>query len=247
VEAPTREQPAAAPHAGPVATATAFATLVVIAKDGSEGATFQVTERTDVGRREGSVRFPDDGYLSQRHAALELRGNALVLRDLDSVNGVFLRLRGIDSAQGVPLRDQDTFLIGQQLLRLELAISPAANPVLEHDTLLFGTPSVERLGRIAVRSVDGTTHDLHYVRRKETVLGRETGDIVFPDDLFLSRRHAAIRFADATTCALVDLGSSNGTFVRIRGEVPLQNRDEFRVGQQLLRVVFAPSVGRGGV
>ncbi|MGH7329748.1 MAG: FHA domain-containing protein, partial [Polyangiaceae bacterium] len=57
-----------------------------------------------------------------------------------------------------------------------------------------------------------------------------------------SRRHAAIRVHDAEAGAkkrsfsLSDFGSSNGTFVQIRGESPLENGDEFRVGQQLFRV-----------
>jgi hypothetical protein len=36
--------------------------------------------------------------------------------------------------------------------------------------------------------------------------------------------------------ALVDLGSSNGSFLRIRNEVDLVAGDHFRVGQQLFRV-----------
>jgi pSer/pThr/pTyr-binding forkhead associated (FHA) protein len=83
----------------------------------------------------------------------------------------------------------------------------------------------------------------------ETVLGRESGDVVFTEDPFLSRRHAAIRVlgaeAGATrppTFALVDLGSSNGSFLRIRGEIDLAAGDHFRVGQQLFRVDFAGAV-----
>jgi pSer/pThr/pTyr-binding forkhead associated (FHA) protein len=76
----------------------------------------------------------------------------------------------------------------------------------------------------------------------ETVLGRESGDVVFTEDPFLSRRHAAIRVMDeksrAPTFALVDLGSSNGSFLRIRGEIDLVAGDHFRVGQQLFRVDF---------
>ena len=42
------------------------------------------------------------------------------------------------------------------------------------------------------------------------------------------------------TFTLVDLGSSNGSFLRIRGEVDLVPGDHFRVGQQLFRVDFEP-------
>jgi len=70
----------------------------------------------------------------------------------------------------------------------------------------------------------------------ETVLGRESGDIIFTEDPFLSRRHAAIRVDRPDTFTLVDLGSSNGCFVRIRGEATVGHGDQFRVGQQLFRI-----------
>ncbi len=61
--------------------------------------------------------------------------------------------------------------------------------------------------------------------RDETVIGRENGDIVFTDDPFLSRRHAAIRIDHAGhRFTLHDLGSSNGTALRIRGEHVLTGR-----------------------
>ncbi|NVL67695.1 FHA domain-containing protein, partial [Escherichia coli] len=87
-------------------------------------------------------------------------------------------------------------------------------------------------------------------------LGRESGDVVCTEDPFLSRRHAAIRVlgrdhdprtpsasgakpsVDSVQFALVDLGSSNGSFLRIRSEVDLVPGDHFRVGQQLFRVDF---------
>jgi pSer/pThr/pTyr-binding forkhead associated (FHA) protein len=69
------------------------------------------------------------------------------------------------------------------------------------------------------------------------VIGRETGDIVFTADPFLSRRHAALR-RSATTgeFSLLDLDSSNGTFIAITGEVSLANGDFLRIGQHLFRV-----------
>jgi pSer/pThr/pTyr-binding forkhead associated (FHA) protein len=66
------------------------------------------------------------------------------------------------------------------------------------------------------------------------VLGRESGDVVFPDDPFMSRRHAALRVSEgpATTFRLTDLGSSNGTFVngaRVT-EATLRPGDEVSIG-----------------
>jgi pSer/pThr/pTyr-binding forkhead associated (FHA) protein len=228
--------------------------LVVIAKDGGEGPSYPLYDQVDIGRVEGNIVVGDDRYLSPRHARLVRKGTALVLRDLGSVNGVFLRLtpgqsNGSKPAESeVPLRDQDLFLVGQQVIRFEVVrdADEGLGPAVEHGTLLFGTPTSPRFARLCQRTIEGVTRDIYYISKRETVLGRESGDIVFSDDPFLSRRHAVIRAGDMPPPGkspkeeprfmLVDLGSSNGTFIQIRGEVALKDGDQFRLGQQLFRV-----------
>ena len=100
-------------------------------------------------------------------------------------------------------------------------------PASEHGTLLFGTPAAPRYARLCQRTVEGVTRDVFHVRKAETVLGRESGDIVFTDDPFLSRRHARRARRPRAKRQLLrsaDLGSSNGTFVQVREEVRLQSR-----------------------
>jgi len=58
---------------------------------------------------------------------------------------------------------------------------------------------------------------------------------VFRDDAFMSRRHAAMTW-DGRGAKITDLGSSNGTFVRIQGAMPLKHGDHVRMGDQLLRI-----------
>jgi pSer/pThr/pTyr-binding forkhead associated (FHA) protein len=85
-------------------------------------------------------------------------------------------------------------------------------------------------------TTEGLERDVHYLCREETVLGREQADVVFPDDPFLSRRHAAITMSkDEQRFTLRDLGSSNGTALRSRGERSLQAGDQFRLGRHLFR------------
>jgi pSer/pThr/pTyr-binding forkhead associated (FHA) protein len=87
--------------------------------------------------------------------------------------------------------------------------------------------------------VEGVTRDVYYPTREETVIGREVGDVVFTTDPFMSRRHAAIVRDPATnTFSLKDLGSSNGTYLAIRGERELIPGDHVRVGQHLFRLDF---------
>jgi pSer/pThr/pTyr-binding forkhead associated (FHA) protein len=239
----------------------------VIAKSGADGPSYPFGDVIDVGRTEGHVVVAEDAYLSPRHVRLAFSGGKLLLRDLGSTNGVYLRLapsRDMNAARrsasdgpgetAVPLEDQDLILVGQQVLRFEVLDEgdTGLGAAAEHGTLLFGSPAAKRYARLSQRTVEGVTRDVYYVRKMETVLGRESGDVVFTEDPFLSRRHAAVRLlgrdrmpfaptskpsaADFGGFALVDLGSSNGTFLRIRKDVELRSGDHFRVGQQLFRV-----------
>ncbi len=90
--------------------------LVSILKDGSDGQAYPVLgQQTDIGRVEGDVTLPDDPYLSPRHARIRAQGNAFVLQDLASVNGVYVRLRDAHEIQ-----DGESILLGQQVLRFEI-------------------------------------------------------------------------------------------------------------------------------
>ena len=71
--------------------------------------------------------------------------------------------------------------------------------------------------------------------RPEFVIGREEGDVTFPDDEFMSRRHATVRRSTSGKPTLEDMESSNGTFVRLRGDHDLRPGDVLRMGDQLLR------------
>ena len=136
------------------------------------------------------------------------------------------------------LRDGDRILVGQQVLRLELLDDSelSLGPARVQGVLAFGTPEVPRFARLVQYTTEGVGRDVHYLYRDETVLGRETGDIVFTDDPFLSRRHAVL-VADRGTkrVTLRDLGSANGTSVRLRGERQIRNGQQFRLGRHLFR------------
>jgi hypothetical protein len=108
---------------------------------------------------------------------------------------------------------------------------------IQHGTFLFGSPATPRRARLCQRTVEGVIRDVYHLFRDETIIGREVGDIVFTADPFLSRKHASIRRNPVSSeFALVDLDSSNGTYVAIRGEVPITDGDFMRIGQHLFRV-----------
>jgi hypothetical protein len=242
--APSEDAPAArAPATDPAAVApftetpedlAAAFTLVAVARDGSEAGRYRIAEVFDVGRSEADLCVPDDRYLAPRHVRFSVAGDELRAVDLGTANGVYLRLRGeAESA----VRDQELILLGQQVLRLEIVTSSdeSFGAATQHGTLLFGTPALPVFARLSQRTTEAVTRDVFHVRAEETVLGRESGDIVFTTDAFMSRRHAALRKRDGEFF-IADLGSSNGTFLQIRGQVSLQAGDELRVGQQLYRI-----------
>ncbi len=221
------------PAVAPAGEAQAF--LVVIAQDGTPGAEYPLEgSQIDVGREEGSIVLPQDPYVSPRHARLTRRGGQFFLRDLESVNGVYVRLRAPER-----LRHGDLVLVGLEVLRFEL-VSDAERglgPATERGTRIFGSPSLPRYARLCQRTVEGTTRDVFYICRDETVIGRESGDLVFTNDPFMSRRHAAIsRDPNAGFFTLRDLGSSNGSYLAIRGEQELAHGDHLRIGQHLFRL-----------
>ena len=136
------------------------------------------------------------------------------------------------------LVDGDRILLGQQVLRFEILKEPELplGPALVHGVLVFGTPEVPRVARLVQYTTEGVGRDVHYLYRHETVLGRETGDLVFTDDPFLSRRHAAISIdRSSRQFTLRDLESSNGTALGLRGQRRLSDGSQFRVGRHLFR------------
>jgi len=218
------------------------ARVVVIHRDGSEGGSYSLEgTKTDIGNREGDIVITDDPYMSPRHARIERINDTYILRDLGSVNGIYVRI-----GEPIELRDRDMFLIGQQVLRFEIVPEPErrVGAAKQHGVMIFGTPDNARLARVVQYGTDGLERDVYYLDRDETVFGREQADVVFAEDPFLSRRHAVISMdRSSVRFQLRDLGSSNGTALRCRSEWPLKHGEQFRVGRHLFRFDLAASVG----
>lgn len=207
--------------------------IVLIREDGSDGDAFELDAGgTTLGRDGGHINFADDDFLAARHAELAYRSDALWVTPLDTTNGVFIRL--LDE---VEIEPGDAFRVGQELLRFDVYgdLGARGQDLDEEGTLRLGSPLPTNVwGRLSQLIGPDTVGNAYVLVGDETYIGRERGDIVFPDDGYVSGMHAMLsRREDAVI--LKDMGSSNGTYVRIREAVELRPGDFVLAGQQLFR------------
>ncbi|HEX9507727.1 MAG TPA: FHA domain-containing protein, partial [Myxococcales bacterium] len=102
-------------------------------------------------------------------------------------------------------------------------------------TLQWGSADRNSRFRI-VQLLEGGLHGAAFVLKQgDNFVGRATGDVAFPQDGFVSSRHALLR-AHGGLLMVRDLGSSNGTFIRLSGPTFVEDGDHFLIGRELFRV-----------
>ena len=91
-------------------------------------------------------------------------------------------------------------------------------------------------GRPMLAQLDdaGDVAHSYTMERDDLLVGRATGDIRFPDDVYLSPMHASFALRDGALWVR-DLGSRNGTWLFIDRPFRLADGDIVLVGSQLLR------------
>jgi len=204
------------------------ARLVTLAEDGTEESLWVLPdEEVEVGKDVGPLAFLDDPYVSSRHCRFFFSEDRLVVEDLASLNGVYRRLRG-----EVVLSPGDSFRVGRQLLRLEEIEAPPPAP---DGTRIWGSPHPGHRFRLVQILDGGALGEAFPLRAGENLVGRESGDVTFPGDRYVSARHATLTVSEELV-RLRDLGSSNGTFVRLGSATPLEGGDLLLIGNHLLRV-----------
>jgi pSer/pThr/pTyr-binding forkhead associated (FHA) protein len=222
--------PAKAPPAkAPSAAAVGDIRLTALSADGSEIGSFSVPDGSSIGRDTGSI-FAGDNYLSPVHARFARRGDRVLVNDAGSLNGVYLKLRA-NAPWALSLGDM--FRIGQQILRLEPLDAP--NPSRD-GVRHFGSPVRGHAARLSLMIGRDTTADAVLIPISGFHLGRERGDARFPNDAYVSSLHCQLSVDADNTIWLTDLGSSNGSFVRLRKEHPVSWGDILLMGQQLFRL-----------
>jgi len=218
----------AAPVA-PAPAATRRGSLVLIRPDGSEGETVPMSDTTLVGREAGGV-FASDSYLSPQHATLSFHGGTVLVQDEGSLNGVYRRIAADEPTE---IEDGAMFRIGQEIIRFErLRAQPERDGV---ETM--GSPSEGIAGRICLMIGRETTGNCFPVPSAGLHLGRERGDLLFPEDGYVSGLHCRLH-EEGGKLWLTDVGSSNGTFVRLNRPTAVPAGTLLLMGQQLFRIEF---------
>lgn len=208
------------------------AKLIVIKGEGVDGVSYQLAGTEHVaGRADGAILFNDDPLMSPRHANFIYRDGRLFVCDEGSVNGVFTRIK-----TPTPIPSGGLFLIGEQLLQVEPS-PPDLGPQPDAEgTYFYASPKRPSKMKLIQRLRGGEIGMIYRARGESITIGREGNDVNFLDDPFISGRHASIEIVSDGQMTITDLGSKNGTFVRIADEIQLTHGDYVFLGQQLLRV-----------
>jgi hypothetical protein len=141
------------------------------------------------------------------------------------LNGTFLLIR-----RELPVAPTTELRVGRQLLRLDVLA-----PQKPSSELIWGSPNPGYRFRIQQILAGGLDGDSFPIKEGENLIGRAAGDLSFPGDGYVSSRHATLTVR-GDQVMLKDLGSSNGTFVRLEAETSITPGDLLLVGEQLLRV-----------
>ena len=205
------------------------AKLILIRGEGVEGLSYQLNAEHHVVGREGQLVFPDDPFVSLKHADFYYRNGKLVVKDEGSVNGVYLRVKG-----SVDVQPDDFFLAGEQVFRIDA--TPKANDQPGPDgTYFYSSPKHQSPFRITQILQGGPAGMTVCARGSSLQIGREGGDLNFPSDLYMSAAHCKIEDAGGKF-VLTDMNSRNGSYVRLKAERELAHGDYVFIGRKLLRV-----------
>jgi pSer/pThr/pTyr-binding forkhead associated (FHA) protein/ribosomal protein L40E len=205
------------------------AKLVLIRGEGMEGLSFHLKAEQHIVGRNGQLVFPEDPFVSPRHANFFYRDGRLVVRDEGSINGVYVRVRGT-----VEITPGDTFMAGEQLFRVDPTPAPSDGPEAD-GTFFYSSPKHHTPFRLVQILQGGAMGMTVCARSSSLLIGREGGDLNFPVDMYMSSAHCRIDEAGGKF-TLSDLNSRNGTYVRIKAERDLSHGDYLFIGRKLLRV-----------
>jgi hypothetical protein len=118
------------------------ARIVLIRGEGMDGLSYHLKADQHIVGRQGQLEFPEDPFVSPKHANFFYRDGRLVIRDEGSLNGVYLRVHG-----DVEIVPGDTFMAGEQVFRLD-PTPPPSDAADAAGTYFYSSPKYPTAFRI---------------------------------------------------------------------------------------------------
>ncbi len=153
--------------------------------------TVEVGAYFDVGRQPHEP-WAEDRRMEPHHARMFPAAGGIVVDDFGRPSGVYTKI-----SDTIVIEDGDEFKVGQARLALQRFAGPGS------------------WGQLTLVRHDSSTPETYPLLRDEIIIGREEGDIVLPNDTFVSGDHCRF-IREGNAVYLEDLGSSNGTYIRVR-------------------------------
>jgi predicted component of type VI protein secretion system len=204
-----------------------------VLKDGSVGDNYPLKgDKLEVGRFRGDLQFADDDKMAAIHARVSTEKDQLFVEDISGVSSVFIGLIATYS-----LRDGDIVRMGEQMFRFREKVEMVANAAARGTTILDLSSTIdEPVAQLVFVGPDflDTPASLP-LNEEEVSFGRSRGTYIFPEDPFMSRAHCKI-YHRGEDFYLEDVGSRNGTFVKVRSKTPVPTGATVLVGSQVFRI-----------
>ena len=220
--------PVLAPVVAPAAAYGPSARLIMLGPDGSPigERVLAPGETLPIGRAAGPP-WDEDAYLDSEHGALTPLAEGIRAEDYGSLNGIYVKL--VDRTE---IQSGDQFRVGQELLLYEDLPEPTPT---EDGTERMGSPNPGYWGRLSLMVEPTVASQAYAIEGEGITIGREVGDITFPHDGYVSGSHCRI-VGDDTGVFVEDLGSSNGTYMRVRSGTILPYGSLVLIGQKLFQL-----------
>lgn len=193
------------------------------------GRFYNIFPSVSIGRSAADIIIEDDPAISHAHARIFCENDNVYLEDLNSLNGVFFRVK-----DKVMLNNNDIIQAGRTLFLFENFESDEF--VDASGTEFYASPHRGERFRLTEIIRKGLRGCVLTAFDSGVTIGRSEGNFIFANDLNMNPRHFSIRWIQRGA-VLIDHDSLNGTFVQIHDVTPLKSGDQFFVGRTLFTLV----------
>lgn len=196
-------------------------------------AEYSLADGIAVGRTEGDVKFPEDLPMAPASMRVFIKFGQVFVKDLsEGGESIFIRI-----AAAYTLQHDDVVLMGRHLFKFrEVWGAMAAGAELGIDIAEVNRSLEEPVAGLKCIYPREEMGAQFPITDAEVTFGRAKGTYTFREDKMMSRSHARV-LQRAEDFVIEDLGSRNGTFVKLRGTAPLAANSVIVVSNQVLRVV----------